>query len=134
RGIVTVAADATTGNGGIGGLVADLQQAIEQAAFTVVSSPLTPEDVGTTRQLAPSDVTVRLNDGRLMLTGAYAMGIAAVAGGGAERLGFSQVAAAGATGGPVQSGRGYAIDAAQRGSIVNLGRADAPSGEITISG
>jgi hypothetical protein len=136
RGIVTVTAASTAGNNGVGDLRDDLQAAIAAATFTVVASPATPAAVGTTRTGLPGadDVTVRLNDSRLMLSGNYAMSIAAAADGNAQRLGFTQIAATGATAGAKQSARGYAIDASKRGSIVNLGKADAPSGEITISG
>jgi hypothetical protein len=80
---------------------------------------------------------VRLNDSRLMLTGDHAFMHRGGRGvGGAERLGFAQIASA-STPRPAartQSFRDYAIDAAQRGSVVNLGKADAPGGQITISG
>ncbi|HYF18850.1 MAG TPA: calcium-binding protein, partial [Ramlibacter sp.] len=134
RGVVTVTKAATAGNTGIGSLRDDLQAAIRSTQFTITSAPANPALVNTTRTLGADDITVRLNDGRLMLTGAYVMTIAGVAGGGAERLGFTQVAAATPTSGPVRSDRGYAIDASGRGSIVNLGKSDAPGGEITISG
>ncbi|QJW84653.1 hypothetical protein HK414_16030 [Ramlibacter terrae] len=123
-----VTADSTFGNAGLASLVADLQAAIRATQFTDGTTS------GTLDDLDIEEPTVRLNDGRLMLTGAYTTSIAAVTGGGAQRPGFTQIAATGATTGPLASDRRAAIDAAARGSIVNLGRSDAPSGEMTLSG
>jgi hypothetical protein len=130
RGIVTVAA--SSGTGGIAALRDRLQAALAATVFDVISTPSTTD----TATLSATDLVVRLNDTRLMLTGDHAFSIAAGGVGGAERLGFAQIASASAaaTGGPVASFRDYAIDAAQRGSVVNLGKADAPGGQITISG
>ncbi|WP_295538365.1 calcium-binding protein, partial [uncultured Pseudacidovorax sp.] len=112
--VVRLAASATTGNTGIAGLAADLQAAIDAIP-----------------DFATYGLKVRLADGHLMLTsGAYRFAVAAVAGGHAELLGFTQVDG-GAT---ASSGRAYALDASARGSVVNLGRANAPGGDITISG
>jgi hypothetical protein len=128
QGTVTLAAGATSGNNGLGFLKDDLQAAIAATAFEVIASPDGPA-VGSTVHLNTTQVEVGLSDGHLMLRGNYALTLASVADGHAERLGFTQLAA-----GTVLSTRTYAIDAPQRGSTVNIGKADAPGGEITIAG
>ena len=126
---ITVRAADTAGNAGVGGLAADLEAAIAA-------------------QFGAGIVDVRLDDGRLLLTSDYDFTVGAVLGddddldsvaddvvGGAQRLGFTQVGdRTSGTAAAVAGARRYAIDAAERGSVVNLGKADAPSGEITISG
>jgi len=120
---ITLSKDRSANNPGLGGLgkvVYDLQVAIDTAfGFTGV---------------ADRKITVRLDDGRLMLTGNFEIRIAAVVGGGAERLGFTQIKETTPTNGLTTSERGYAIDASGRGSVVNLGQANAPAGAITIAG
>jgi hypothetical protein len=117
----------TEGLGGLGKVVFDLQKAID-TAFAV---PKLSDGKFDEKQ---RKITVRLDDGRLMLTGNYEMRIAAVTDGGAERLGFTQIKAVAPTAGRTTSERGYAIDASGRGSVVNLGKASAPAGAITIAG
>ena len=117
--VLTLGTQRSGGNNGLASLVADLQAQIDASA------------------LAAGNVTVRLDDGRLKFTSNREMRVEAVSGGGAQRLGFTQVADAGhagATSGDTTSSRPYAIDAAQAGSVVNLGRANAPAGTITIAG
>jgi hypothetical protein len=114
------------GQGGLGKMVADLQAAID-VAFAV---PVVGGQVDTTQR----KIIVRLDDGRLMLTSNYELRIAAVAQGGAERLGFTQIKDSLSTAGRTTSERAYAIDASPRGSVVNLGQANSPAGAITIAG
>ncbi|MCA2996677.1 hypothetical protein, partial [Gemmatimonas sp.] len=125
--------------GGLGALRDAIQASIQSAPFLVVSSPGNAVPVGTAFNIsgadnAPYQFNVRLNDGRLMFTSNFEFSIVAVAAGGAQRLGLTQIADSGATGGPVASGRGYAIDASGFGSTVNIGKVNQPGGDITVSG
>ncbi|MBV5303827.1 MAG: hypothetical protein JZU70_06470 [Chlorobium sp.] len=117
---VTVEQSATNNNTSLGSLVADLQAAID-TLFTGIPA------------LA---FTVRHSDGKLLLTSNYKFSIAAVtgAGGNAELLGFTQLRAIKPTTGAKLSSRGYALDAGEQGSVVNIGDPNVMSGEITISG
>jgi hypothetical protein len=120
---ITLAAARSVNNPGLGGLgkvVYDLQAAID-TAFGFVAA-------------ADRKVTVRLDDGRLLLSSNYELRLAKVTSGAAERLGFSQIKESSPTKGLTTSERGYAIDASGRGSVVNLGRANAAAGAISIAG
>ncbi|MEN9762058.1 MAG: hypothetical protein RI906_1884, partial [Pseudomonadota bacterium] len=125
----------TSTTDGLFGLVEDLQAAINATnAFKVTRTVAGLPALNSLQTLAADTVTVRMDDGRLMLTSNRVMRISAIAGGGAERLGFTQIRDSSPTAGPLQSSRGYAIDASAQGSVVNLGKANAPGGEITIAG
>ncbi|MDZ4128345.1 MAG: hypothetical protein U1E02_29845, partial [Hydrogenophaga sp.] len=117
--VITVGTTRSNG-AGLGALRDDLQTAID-TAFGYTDA--------TNRR-----VSVRLDDGRLMLTSNFELRLAAVSGGGAQRLGFTQIADVQPSPGPTTSARSYALDASARGSVINLGRANAPAGAITISG
>jgi hypothetical protein len=129
-GIVTLPRSATLDNTGLGSLSADLQAAIEAASFVVVTSLSGSPALNSTQQLSGADhLQVRLKDGRLMFTSNYAFSLEQVAGGRADSLGLTQLAGANA-----QSARVAALDASAAGSVVNIGKADAPGGRITIAG
>ncbi|MCX7258209.1 MAG: hypothetical protein NTZ64_16245 [Polaromonas sp.] len=126
QGLVTLLASDTANNTGNGDLMADVQAAISKAnLFTVTTSLTGSPAVGSQQTVASNQLAVNLKDGRLMLTGNYAFTLAAVAGGNAELIGLSQLAAgSGQTFGPSASARGYAIDAEGRGAVVNIGKAN----------
>ncbi len=128
RGRVVLAAADTAGNNGLADLRDDLQRALLAATLVVTSTAGGPP-VGSTVTLAAPELRVRLDDGRLLLTGAQRFSLAAVEGGAAERLGFTQLAAEAAA-----STRPYAIDAPGTGSVVRIGQAGVAGGDITVSG
>ena len=120
---VMLRASATSTNTGVADLRDDLQAAIGAAAFIVTASPGGALAIGSTVAVTPNDLRVRLDDGRLLLTSNLQFSVATAAG--SDRLGFNTAAT---------SARNYAIDASGAGSVVKLGRANAPAGTITISG
>jgi hypothetical protein len=129
-GAVTLARSATLDNTGLASLTADLQKAIEAASFTVVTSPTGNPPLGSTRGITAADhLQVGLKDGRLMFTSNYNFTLTQADGGRADALGLTQLGAGG-----VQSTRVAALDASAAGSVINLGKADAPGGSMTIAG
>ena len=135
-GLVTLRAADTLANAGPVNLAASLQAAIKAATFTVtVNGGLagTPA-VGSVVAVDTDTLKVRTNDNRMLLTSNYGFSLAAVAGGNAGLLGLTQLANSNPSAGATVSARDVAIDASARGSVANLGKANAPGGEITVSG
>ncbi len=145
RGTVTISAADTADNTGIADLVGDLRSAIHNATFTVFNSHNAQHANGSTftdiandpsTPFADPDVDVELRDGKLLLVGPYEIilnpiELLASITGAAEllaALGFDT------SSGPLTSSRTYAIDAAQPGSVVNVGAPLGPNGKLTIEG
>ncbi|MEO7577447.1 MAG: peptidase inhibitor family I36 protein, partial [Massilia sp.] len=132
-GVITLSKLSSLNNHGLGDLKTDLQAALDAAQLSVTASPSGTPAVGDSATLG-GVMNARLVDGHLMLTSDFAFSLAAVADGHAERLGLTQLDATNPSAGATVSSRSVALDASARGSVVNLGMADAPSGQITISG
>ena len=115
---VTVAATSLSDNDDLLDLAADVQAALDAALGT------------NSTQLA-----VRLFEGRLQLVSpAYKFNIAALAGGGAQRLGLTQIADSTPSAGDRNSSRLPTIDASERGSKVLIGNPTLEAGSVTLSG
>ena len=115
---VTVAAASLSDNDDLLDLVADVQAALDTALGT-----------------NSTQLQVRLFEGRLQFVSpAYKFNIASVSGGGAERLGLTQISAANPTTGATASVRLPTVDASQRGSKVIIGNPTLEAGSVTMSG
>ena len=115
---VTVAASSLSDNDDLLDLAADVQSALDAALGT-----------------NSTQLLVQVSEGRLHLVSpAYKFTIASVAGGGAERLGLTQIADANPTAGSRASERLATVDASQRGSKVVIGNPTLEAGSVTMSG
>lgn len=125
EGVVTIHAEDTLNNSGLMSLVEDIQNAINATEFRVIESISGNPAMGSTQNITVDDLKVRLSDGRIMLTSWY--DVTLLSDSEASLLGFNLVE-------DIASYRTYTIDASKTGSIVNVGQADAPNGEIYIAG
>ncbi|MCH8489795.1 MAG: hypothetical protein LAT81_07675, partial [Oceanicaulis sp.] len=129
RGDVVLDAATTLGNNGLGDLVNDLRNAIAGTDFEVVPAASNPPGLGATQRLTADELEVRLEDGRLKLTGGFEIRLLADGSVNADLLGFTQLQQ-----GDAVSYRPVTVDASQSGSVVNFGREGARNGDVTISG
>ena len=135
-GTASLTAAATADNSGIADLVADLQAALEAGNYTIATSN-DPGDVGnsftefpddpSTTGLVDPDITIKLRNGKLLLTSPYDISINDTSVNSLQ-LGVD------VSGGSLNSSRLYAIDAAQPGSTVSIGAANGPNGKLSIGG
>jgi hypothetical protein len=138
-GTATLTAAATADNASIADLVADLQAALEAGDYTITSSNNDSRSVGdtfagsefaddpATNGIVDPDVKIKLRNGILLLTSPYNISVADTSVN-SSQLGIDVSA------GPLTSSRLYAIDAAQPGSIVNVGAPDGRNGKLSIGG
>ncbi|MBT3783410.1 hypothetical protein HOF92_00460, partial [bacterium] len=130
EGNVLLKASDTTGNDGLGDLKEDLQNAVNATDFNVITSPSGDPAVNSTHTIDSSEpeVEVGLTDGRFMFRGAYEITLKSDSTN-PNLLGFSQLGT-----GDAKSGRTFTIDAPKSGSVINIGKAGSPGGEIYIAG
>ena len=130
EGNITLKASDTVGNDGLGDLKEDFQNALNTTDFKVIASPSGTPALNSTHTIDSNDpeVVVRLIDGRFMFTGAYEMTLKSDSTN-PNLLGYSQLSQ-----GDAKSGRTYTIDAPESGSVINIGKAGSPGGEIYIAG
>lgn len=140
-GTATITVAQAANNTGIADLRSDIQAALEAGTYTVVSSNNADHPVGsafthlandpTTVGLVDPDMQVKLRNGKFVFTSPYAFTLdAATSHGNLVGLSFPNNAA-------LSSTRLYAIDAAQPGSVVNLGTPAtngqaSPTGKLSI--
>ena len=123
---VTLTAAETQDNASIAALKKDLQDAIDNADFTVIESTSGDPALNSTHKV--DQLTVRLSDGSIMLTSEYEFTLKSGSQG-ASYLGFTQLANSDA-----KSNRMYAVDAPKEGSVINIGSQEQASGSIYIAG
>jgi hypothetical protein len=129
--MVTLPATATTDNTAIQHLVQDLQQALNNAVWTIVRSDNPNYEVGQSWQFESSenpDLVVSLSESRLMLSGAWKHEIRPDSIH-ADRLGWTEL-----TNGALKSSVPYALNASLPGSVVRIGAADGSSGKLYLAG
>ncbi|MFT5030879.1 MAG: hypothetical protein ACI9VS_003341, partial [Candidatus Binatia bacterium] len=123
-GTVYLAAADTVGNTGLAGLVSDLQAAFDATVFTVTESVSGMPAMGSTQ--TTDEITVRLSDGRLLLTSAFPFELKSTSTN-PGTIGFTQL-----TSGNEASYKNYAVDASGEGSKVNIVSLGGGSGTISI--
>ncbi|MBT7081830.1 MAG: hypothetical protein HN929_10240, partial [Chloroflexi bacterium] len=118
QGLISLNSSETANNLQTGDLQSDLQEAIKSAEFIVTQSDTGDPAVDSVKELEEAPVNVRMIDGRLLLSSNYAFTLLTEEAQHADLLGFAQLAEANAA-----SIQGPAIDASEKGSLVNIGSA-----------
>jgi len=131
---VVIEASATSENATIEDLIADIENAMLAATWSVASSDSDEYSVGdiyagftVDPAVGIPDLQVKLRDGRLVLAGPYEITLRP----GSlhtELLGFAPQS------GPLESSLRYAVSAAEAGSEVNIGAPGGPNGKLYIAG
>jgi hypothetical protein len=124
---ISILASSTTDNSSIGDLKQDIETAIANATFTVIESTEGTPAVGSTHQ--SQELNVKLLDSRIKLVSNYAFTLKSSTSQNAELIGFTKLEKV-----SLDANRIYSVDAPMRGSIVNIGSKDLPSGDIHLAG
>ena len=127
---VTLPKSVTTNNTNIVDLINDLNNTIKAATWTVVNTQdSTVNPIGSTYTgFDQYDMTVKLRDGRLMLTSSYATTLLKNGSINANLLGFTNLTT------NLTSNLPYAIKAGEIGSQVTIGSPTRPNGKLYIAG
>ncbi|WP_375473913.1 DUF4347 domain-containing protein [uncultured Nostoc sp.] len=127
---VTLPASATANNTQVGNLVADLNDAIKNATWKVVSSQdTTTRPIGSTYNgFDEFDMSVEIREGRLMLTSSYEITFLKNGSTNANKLGFTNLTT------DLTSTLPYTIKADKVGSVVTIGSPNGPNGKLYIAG
>ena len=127
---VTLPKSATTNNTQVGNLVEDLNTAIKNATWNVISSQdTTARPIGSTYTGFDNyDLQVKLREGRLLLTSSYDITFVKTGSVNADKLGFTNLTT------DLTSTLPYTVKAGEIGSVVTIGSPTGPNGKLYIAG
>jgi hypothetical protein len=127
---VTIPASSTSTNTSIQDLMADIQNAINAAQWTVTKSDNAAHPVGSsyTSSGTVKDLNVGLSQSRLLLAGPYEFELRSTSVN-AQALGWTTLAS-----GHLKSSLPWALYAPQSNSVVTIGAPAGPNGKLSIAG